>query len=76
MTANFKYQSIENMDELLKLQPNRPILVSEFWPGWFDHWLEPVHNILDLPGTAFSRNTYFTQLNVFLTYFRLRGDPG
>lgn len=53
MTANFKYQSIENMDALLELQPNRPILVSEFWPGWFDHWLEPVHNILNLKGTNF-----------------------
>ena len=53
MTANFKYQSIENMDALLELQPHRPILVSEFWPGWFDHWLEPVHNILNLKGTKF-----------------------
>jgi len=58
MTANFKYQSIENMDALLKLQPNRPILVSEFWPGWFDHWLEPLHNTLNLQGT-----------NSFIEYF-------
>ena len=48
MTANFKYESTENMDILLTLQPNKPILVSEFWPGWFDHWFEPVHNILNL----------------------------
>ena len=48
MTANFKYEGAENMDKLLQFQPNRPILVSEFWPGWFDHWFEPVHNILNL----------------------------
>ena len=50
MTANFKDDSIENMDLLLQLQPNRPILVSEFWPGWFDHWFEPIHNILSVDG--------------------------
>ena len=38
MTANFKYEGTENMEKLLEYQPNRPILVSEFWPGWFDHW--------------------------------------
>ena len=50
MTANFKFESTENLDALLKLQPNRPILVSEFWPGWFDHWFEPIHNTLNLDG--------------------------
>ena len=38
MTANFQNESIGNMDKLLELQPDRPILISEFWPGWFDHW--------------------------------------
>ena len=51
MTANFKYESIPNMDALLELQPDRPILVSEYWPGWFDHWFEPVHNILSTKGS-------------------------
>ena len=21
-------------------QPDRPLMVMEFWPGWFDHWKE------------------------------------
>ena len=29
-----------------EIRPDSPILVSEFWPGWFDHWFEPNHNIL------------------------------
>lgn len=33
MTANFKWNSIENMNRLLELQPNRPIFVTEYWPG-------------------------------------------
>lgn len=55
MTANFKYEYTENMEELLKLQPNRPILVSEFWPGWFDHWFEQVHNTLNVEGNCYLR---------------------
>ena len=55
MTANFKYDSIANMDKLLELQPDRPILVSEFWPGWFDHWFEPIHNILSVKGKISKR---------------------
>ena len=48
MTANFKDGSSENMDRLLELQPERPILVSEYWSGWFDHWYEPGHNSMAL----------------------------
>ncbi len=48
MTANFKNDGEENMDRLLELQPNRPILISEFWPGWFDHWFQPRHNCLNV----------------------------
>ena len=29
-----------------ELRPDAPVLVSEFWPGWFDHWFEPHHNVL------------------------------
>jgi hypothetical protein len=50
MTANFKEESIANLKKLLELQPNRPILVSEYWPGWFDHWFEPIHNTQSVSG--------------------------
>ncbi len=57
MTANFKYSSIENLDKLRELQPNRPVLVSEFWPGWFDHWFNPIHGTLSIDGElAISRD--------------------
>ena len=50
MTANFQNESIGNMDKLLELQPDRPILISEFWPGWFDHWFGSIHHNLKLNG--------------------------
>ena len=51
MAANFKHNSTENLEKLLKLQPDRPILVSEYWPGWFDRWFEPIHNTQPLSGS-------------------------
>jgi len=46
MTANFKWGSEGELERIKELRPNAPILVSEYWPGWFDHWFEPHHNIL------------------------------
>jgi len=46
MTANFKWGSEEELQRIKELRPNAPVLVSEFWPGWFDHWFEPNHNTL------------------------------
>lgn len=49
MTANFKCNSEEELIKLKELRPNAPILVTEFWPGWFDHWFETNHHILSEP---------------------------
>nr|XP_045607884.1 beta-galactosidase-1-like protein 2 [Procambarus clarkii] len=43
MTANFNSNLEENLSVLKELQPDRPLLVTEFWTGWFDHWLSGVH---------------------------------
>ncbi|CAN5723970.1 beta-galactosidase [soil metagenome] len=29
------------MDALEKVRPGQPLFVSEYWPGWFDHWGHP-----------------------------------
>jgi len=29
------------MDALAKVRPNQALFVSEYWPGWFDHWGHP-----------------------------------
>ena len=62
MTANFKWNSEEELQRIKELRPNAPVLVSEFWPGWFDHWFEPSHNTLSeenfrvILGNIFSVN--------------------
>ena len=49
MTANF--QEIEDGEKLFDLirtkQPDAPLMVMEFWTGWFDHWGEEHHKYSD-----------------------------
>ncbi|CAG2121282.1 unnamed protein product, partial [Medioppia subpectinata] len=37
-TINFNSRSLKLLTELRQAQPNKPLYVSEFWPGWFDEW--------------------------------------
>jgi beta-galactosidase GanA len=43
-TVNFKKDAAEHLDRLLKFGKGKyPLMVTEFWPGWFDHWGEEHH---------------------------------
>ncbi|KAH3705218.1 hypothetical protein DPMN_080285, partial [Dreissena polymorpha] len=53
-TANFKDYYKEGtvlFDQIRRWSPNFPIMVTEFWTGWFDHWLSP-HSGLDVEEYA------------------------
>ncbi|OTF83275.1 Beta-galactosidase-like protein, partial [Euroglyphus maynei] len=39
-TANLNQNALDSLTQLKNNQKNRPIYVSEFWPGWFDQWGE------------------------------------
>jgi beta-galactosidase GanA len=32
------------LNYLRQSQPNKPLYVSEFWPGWFDAWGDKTHH--------------------------------
>ncbi|XP_018016621.1 beta-galactosidase-1-like protein 2 [Hyalella azteca] len=51
-TANFQRDAESNLSMLKLLQPNRPMMVTEFWSGWFDHWLADVHTDWDVDEFA------------------------
>jgi hypothetical protein len=40
-TINFGAGSnvANNFNALLAVQPNSPVFVTEYWDGWFDHWV-------------------------------------
>jgi beta-galactosidase len=40
--TNFGIRNHEKgMAALAQLRPGEPVFVSEYWPGWFDHWGHP-----------------------------------
>ena len=41
-TVNFQEVGT-NLEQLKKVQPDKPMMVTEFWAGWFDHWGEKHH---------------------------------
>ncbi len=42
-TANFGSRAKEQFGKLREHQPQGPLMCSEFWNGWFDHWGEEHH---------------------------------
>ncbi|CAH3188239.1 unnamed protein product [Porites evermanni] len=44
-TANFQRNETAYLNRLKELQPDKPLMVTEFWPGWFDHWGEQHHEM-------------------------------
>ncbi|XP_055349400.1 beta-galactosidase-1-like protein 2 isoform X2 [Paramacrobiotus metropolitanus] len=45
MTVNDQHNMGEVLDQLAAAQPDRPLMVMEYWSGWFDHWNEQRHTI-------------------------------
>ncbi|CAL4143066.1 unnamed protein product, partial [Meganyctiphanes norvegica] len=52
-TANSQSDVLKEFRVLRELQPESPLMVMEFWCGWFDHWMEPHHN--EWPTEDFQR---------------------
>jgi beta-galactosidase len=46
-TVNFAFDAHEAFAKLREYQPDSPLMVTEFWSGWFDHWGEEHHLSLD-----------------------------
>ena len=42
-TVNFGSRPEEAFQKLQEFQPDKPLMCTEFWNGWFDHWGEPHH---------------------------------
>ena len=42
-TANFQTHARKELNILKKYRPGKPLMVMEYWTGWFDHWSERHH---------------------------------
>lgn len=43
ITANFQNKPDAELNLLREYQPDKPLMVMEYWTGWFDHWTEKHH---------------------------------
>lgn len=66
-TASFGSRSLERLATLREHQPDGPLMCSEFWDGWFDHWgahhhttpaADSARDLDDLLGAGASVNIY------------------
>jgi len=60
-TVNFNSEPFQQLKTLHEFQPGKPLMVAEFWPGWFDHWggkhhTMPVSEFKEVAGTIFGHN--------------------
>ncbi|XP_014664713.1 PREDICTED: beta-galactosidase-1-like protein 2 [Priapulus caudatus] len=53
VTVNFQTGAAHSLEKLQEYQPDRPLMVMEYWGGWYDHWKEP-HS--SFPLETFSEN--------------------
>jgi Glycosyl hydrolases family 35. len=47
--ANILYAG-EELRKLSYMQPNKPLMVMEWWTGWFDTWAKNRHNTFPTNG--------------------------
>lgn len=50
-TANFGSAPKDNFAVLSAIKPNQPLMCTEYWNGWFDHWYEE-HHVREADNTA------------------------
>ena len=77
MTSNFGAKPTDvdkNLNELLSLQPDKPVFVTEFWTGWFDHWLVPFKSDRSLDDfTASLEKVMGTKYNASVNFYMFHG---
>ncbi|XP_031562165.1 beta-galactosidase-1-like protein 2 isoform X2 [Actinia tenebrosa] len=70
-TINLNSNEVTSLEELKKLQPNKPLMVTEFWPGWFDHWGEH-HHIMSHDQVA-NRVTNILKMGASINFYMFHG---
>ncbi|XP_037029809.1 beta-galactosidase-1-like protein 2 [Bradysia coprophila] len=45
LTVNFQTEPEQNLETLREIQPDKPLMVMEFWTGWYDYWFGE-HNLI------------------------------
>lgn len=46
-TGNFQAEPQQELEIMAGTQPGKPLMVMEYWAGWFDHWGESHNQIIN-----------------------------
>lgn len=60
-TVNFGSYPVDGFRDIQKYQPDKPLMCSEMWCGWFDHFYEKHHH----SSNAYSKITLTKIINQF-----------
>ncbi|XP_050294011.1 beta-galactosidase-1-like protein 3 [Anthonomus grandis grandis] len=68
VTANFNGNPVSSFNALEQIQPGRPKMAMEYYPGWFDHWGETHHTTseMQLMLNLYSIIAYPGSFNIYM----------
>ena len=72
-TANLNADAYKHLVELKKNQPNRPVFVTEFWPGWFDQWGDKSHHTYSVERFEHEVSDILFKLNGSINFYMFIG---
>ncbi|KAJ6224721.1 hypothetical protein RDWZM_003266 [Blomia tropicalis] len=72
-TANLNENAYQELMKMRTAQPNKPIYVSEFWPGWFDSWGEKQHHRYKVDDFDQQVNDILFKVNGSINYYMFIG---
>ena len=58
---------------LKKTQPNKPLHVTEFWPGWFDFWGDKFHHRMQLDNFEKETTDILFKANSSINFYMFFG---
>jgi beta-galactosidase GanA len=71
-TANLNNNAINLLTTFHQKQLNKPLYVSEFWPGWFDNWGDKHHTMTIQHFEREVSNIIF-QMNSSINFYMFTG---
>ena len=72
-TINGAVDMLNKLAALKKVQPKRPLHVTEFWSGWFDDWTDKNHHKMSLSTFETAVNDILFKANSSISFYMFFG---
>lgn len=72
-TINLNSNTLTLLTELRKNQPNKPLYISEFWPGWFDRWGDTTHHTYSVSKFETEVGDALFKANASINFYMFHG---